>query len=258
MNARLVAHQFRYDALAFFRNPQSRFFTLALPVIFLVIFASVFGNDDVSIGHGVTVSQTTYYVPGIMTLGVISASLVNLAISVVVQRESGILKRRRSTPVPAGVLIAGRALTSCVIAILIAVVLLVIGRVAYGVDLPAKHLPAVVLATVVGALSFCCLGYALASVIGSEDAAQPVIQAVVLPLYFISGVFFPQDQIPKWLLDVAAIFPVRHLQQAMLAAFDPARGGSAIRPGQLALLALWGVAGLLFALRKFSWVPRGD
>jgi ABC-2 type transport system permease protein len=254
----LVGHQFRYDLLGFFRNGQSRFFTLALPVLFLVIFATVFGNEDVRIlGSGV-VKQTTYYVPGIVALGVISAGMVNLVISVVIQRESGVLKRRRATPVPAWVLIAGRALTATVVSALIAAILIAVGALAYGVELPLRHVPAVVLAVVVGALSFCCIGYALVSVVGSEDAAQPIIQAVTLPLYFISGVFFPEDQIPKALLSIADLFPVRHLQQALLAAFDPARGDSAIELGHLGIIALWGVAALAFAVRRFSWTPRGE
>ena len=253
----LVRHQFRYDLLAFFRNGQSRFFTLALPVLFLVIFASVFGNETVRIPGGSEVKQTTYYVPGIVTLGVVSAGLMNLVISVVIQRESGVLKRRRATPVPAWVLIAGRALTAVVVSGLIAAILIAIGVVIYGVTLPLRHVPAVVLAVVVGALAFCCIGYAVVSVVSSEDSAQPLVQAVILPLYFISGVFFPEDQIPSFLLSVADVFPIRHLQQALLAAFDPARSGSAIELGHLGVVALWGVVALAFAIRRFSWSPRG-
>lgn len=254
----LVRHQFRYDLLAFFRNGQSRFFTLALPLLFLVIFATVFGNATVKIPGGSEVKQTTYYVPGIVALGVISAGLTNLVISVVIQRESGVLKRRRATPVPAWVLIAGRALTATVVSGLIAAILIAVGIVVYGVSLPLRHVPAVGLAVVVGALSFCCIGYAVVSVVSSEDSAQPLIQATVLPLYFISGVFFPEDQIPGFLLSVADAFPVRHLQQALLAAFDPARGGSAIRLGHLGVVALWGVVALAFAVRRFSWSPHGE
>src|SRR5579863_5574443 len=99
-------HQFRYDLLAFARNGQSRFFTLALPVIFLVIFASVFGaNSNVKVAGG-TIPTSVFYVPGIITLGIIAASFMNLVISVTSQRESGVLKRRRATPVPASAIIA--------------------------------------------------------------------------------------------------------------------------------------------------------
>src|SRR5437868_3782470 len=110
---RLVLHQARFDLLGFVRNRQSRFFTLILPILFLVIFVSVFGNDTIQSTH---VKASTYYVPGLAALGIIAASFVNLVISVTAQREAGVLKRRRSTPVPAWVLIVGRALTAVAIA----------------------------------------------------------------------------------------------------------------------------------------------
>jgi ABC-2 type transport system permease protein len=251
----LVLHQFHYDLRSFLRNSQSRFFTLALPVLFLLIFCSVFGNGTVRVAGG-RIKESTYYVPGLVALGIISASFVNLVISVTAQRESGILKRRRSTPVPAWVLIAGRALTAVVTATAIAVVLVVIGWAAYGAHLPGRTVPAIVVAIVVGSLTFCVLGYALASVVGSADAAQPMVQAVILPLYFISGVFVPSDIIPKWLINVASVFPVRHLSQAMLTAFNPHTTGAGFAWRDMLILGIWGLAGLVIAIRRFSWQPK--
>ena len=95
--------------------------------------------------------------PGICTLGIIASSFVNLVITITAQRESGVLKRRRSTPVPAWVLIASRVLTSAILAIVIVAVIVVIGRIAYGVHLPGATFPAFLLSVVVGAASFCCL-----------------------------------------------------------------------------------------------------
>jgi len=256
--SRLAAHQFRYDLRAFFRNRQSQFFTLALPAIFLVIFASVFG------GHGHTVAvaggridTSISYVPGIMTLGIIAAAFINLVISVTAQRETGVLKRRRATPVPASAVIAGRALTAVVTALAIAAVLLAVGWAAFGAHIPARTAPALVLAVVVGAVSFCCLGYALASVIRDQDAAQPVTQAVMLPLYFISGVFVATSTLPHWLVNVASVFPVRHLATALLTAYNPHTHGAGIAGTDLIIVAAWGAAGLLIALRRFSWNPLG-
>ena len=131
----LVAHQARFDLLGFARNRQARFFTLVLPILFLVIFVSVFGNDMIGPQN---VKASTYYVPGIAALGVIAGSFVNLVISITAQREAGILKRRRSTPVPAWVLIAERALVAIVVALAVMTVLLLIGRFAYGVRLPTR------------------------------------------------------------------------------------------------------------------------
>jgi ABC-2 type transport system permease protein len=249
-------HQFRYDLRAFLRNKQARFFTLALPVLFLVIFASVFGSNTVPVAGG-RIHTSVYYVPGIITMGVIAASFINLVISVTAQREAGVLKRRRSTPVPAAAIIAGRALSAVVTALAIAALLLVIGWAAYHATVPARTAPALAVTIVVGALSFCCLGYALTSVVRDEDAAQPITQAVMLPLYFISGVFVAVSVLPHWLVDVAAVFPVRHLASALLAAYNPHTSGAGFAWRDLLVVVAWGVGGLLVALRRFSWVPRG-
>jgi ABC-2 type transport system permease protein len=248
----VILHQFRYDLLAFLRNRQSRFFTLVLPVLFLVIFVSVFGNDKVGPDN---VKASTYYVPGISALAVIAGSFVNLVISVTAQRESGVLKRRRATPVPARVLIAGRTLTAIVVALSTMTVLLLIGRFAYGVKLPTSTLPGVVVTAVVGAISFCCLAYALTTFIESEDAAQPMVQAIMLPLYFISGVFIPNVNLPHWLRDIAQFFPVQHLADGLHHAFDPAVHGAGIVWSDLGVLALWGAVGLAVALVRFTWTP---
>ena len=248
----LVAHQARFDLLAFLRNRQARFFTIALPIIFLVIFVSVFGNDRIGPQN---VKASTYYVPGLSALGVIAGSFVNLVISITAQREAGILKRRRSTPVPAWVLIAGRALVAIVVALAVMTVLLLIGRFAYGVHLPSETLPGVVLTGIVGAMTFCCLGYALSTAIRSADSAQPMVQAIMLPLYFISGVFIPNVSLPHWLRDVAKVFPVQHLAAGLRHAFDPATRGAGIGWSDLGVLALWGAVGLAVALRRFVWTP---
>ena len=248
----LVLHQARYDLLSFLRNRQARFFTLVLPLIFLVIFVSVFGNHTVG---PTNVKASTYYVPGLTALAIIAASFVNLVISLTAQREAGVLKRRRATPVPAWVLIGGRILTAMSVSLIVMTVLLLIGRFAYGVRLPSSTIPGVLLTAVVGSATFCILGYAISTAIGSADAAQPMVQAIMLPLYFISGVFIPNVNLPTWLRDVAQVFPVQHLADGLHKAFDPATHGVGIVWGDLGVLALWALAGLLIALRRFVWTP---
>jgi ABC-2 type transport system permease protein len=248
----LVLHQARYDLLALVRNRQARFFTLILPLLFLAIFVGVFGNDTV---RPTGVKASTYYVPGIAALGLIAASFVNLVISITEQREAGILKRRRATPVPAWVLIAGRSLVAIAVSLVVMTVLLAVGRFAYGVHLPTSTVPAVALTAVIGSATFCVLGYALSTAIGSADAAQPMVQAITLPLYFISGVFVPNVNIPSGLRHIAEVFPVQHLAHGLHHAYDPAVHGIGIPWGDLAILAAWAVAGLAVALRRFSWTP---
>jgi len=249
----LVAHQFRYDQKVFWRNPASVFFTVLLPLIFLFIFATIFGNEDIE-ERGV--KTTTYYVPAIISLAVISATTQSLAINLTEDRERGLLKRIRGTPLPAPVFVAGRVGNSLVVSLLMVVLVALIGKLVYDVSLPDQTIPAVVITLAVGAFSFCCLGFALTALIPSEDAAPAISNAVVLPLYFISGVFIPDSEIPSGVLQVADVFPIRHFFEAFFTAWDPNTTGSGIELGHLAIVAAWGVAGLALALRAFRWEPR--
>jgi ABC-2 type transport system permease protein len=250
----LVVHQARYDLLSILRNRQARFFTLILPLLFLIIFVGVFGNHSVRSG-ATTVKLSSYYVPGLAALGVIAASFVNLVISITAQREGGILKRRRATPVPAGVLIAGRTLTAVTVSLAVLTVLLAFGRVVYGVSLPTSTLPGIALTAVVGSITFCVLGYALSTAIRNEDAAQPMVQAIMLPLYFISGVFVPNINLPSWLRHVAQVFPVEHLADGLHKAYAPNVHGVGIVWSDIGVLAIWAAIGLGVALVRFSWLP---
>ena len=248
----MLLHQARYDLRGFLRNRQARFFTLILPLLFMVIFVGVFGNHTVGPQH---VKASTYYVPGISAMAVIAASFVNLVITITAQREAGVLKRRRATPVPAWVIIGGRTLTAMGVSLAAMGVLLVLGRVAYGVSLPGSTVPAVILTAVLGSATFCAVGYALSTQIASADSAQPMVQAIMLPLYFISGVFIPNPNLPSWLQHVATFFPVEHLADALHHAYDPTVQGTGFVWGDLSVLAAWAAAGLMVALRRFAWTP---
>jgi len=248
----LVLHQARYDLIGFLRNRQARFFTLVLPLLFLIIFVGVYGSHRIGPFH---MKASTYYVPGLAALGVIAASFVNLVISITAQREGGILKRRRATPAPAWVLIAGRTLTAVIVSLVVLTVLLAFGRVVYGVSLPISTLPGIALTAVVGSITFCVLGYALSTAIKNEDAAQPMVQAIMLPLYFISGVFVPNIQLPSWLQHVAQVFPVEHLSDGLHRAYAPMVHGVGIVWSDIGVLALWAAIGLAVALVRFSWLP---
>ena len=251
----LVAHQFRYDQKAFWRNPASVFFTVAFPVVLLLIFATVFGDETVDVAGGI--ETTTYYVPAIITLSVISATMQSLAMSLVIAREDGRLKRGRGTPMPSWVFIAGRIGNSIVVALLMLALIAALGRLAYGVPIPWEQLPAIVVTLIVGAAAFCCLGIALTAAIPSQDAAAPIVNALLLPLYFLSGVFIPDDQLPSGVIHFADAFPVRHFFEAFFNAYVPAAGGGAgLEWGNLAAVAAWGAAGLLLAVRYFRWSPQ--
>jgi len=228
-----------------------------MPILFLVIFIALFGNGRVPLGDGVTVKTSTYYIPGLTAFGIISAAYASLVVSVVRQRESGILKRRRATPVPAFVPIAGRALVAVVAALLMCALLLGIGAVFYNSPLPTHTIPGVAIATAVGAATFCCIAFAVASFVRNADAAQPVVQLTLLPLSFISGIFVPLTNVPTWLANLASFFPARPLADALRAGFDPTTKGAGISGGDLLVLGAWAVASLVVALLRFSWTPRG-
>ncbi|HZC75727.1 MAG TPA: ABC transporter permease, partial [Gaiellaceae bacterium] len=197
-----------------------------------------------------------YYVPGIAAMAVIAASFVNLVISITVLREEGILKRRRATPVPAWVLISGRTFMAISVSLLSMAVLMLVGRFAYGVRLLAHAIPGVAITAVVGSITFCVLAYAFSTFIENEDAAQPMVQAVMLPLYFISGVFIPAVTLPAWLRHVAEIFPVQHLADGLRHGYLPGTTGIGLVWSDLGVLAIWAAIGLAVALRRFSWLPK--
>jgi ABC-2 type transport system permease protein len=249
----LLVHQFRFDQKVFWRNPASVFFTVMLPLIFLFIFATIFGNDEIE-ERGV--KTTTYYVPAIISLAVVSATAVSLAINLTEDRERGLLKRVRGTPLPPSVFVAGRVGNSLVISLLMVVLVAILGRLVYGVSLPDQSIPAILVTLAVGAFAFSCIGFALTVIIPSEDAAPAVTNALLLPLYFISGVFIPDSEIPSGVLQVADVFPVRHFFEAFFTAWDPNTSGAGFEFGQLAIVAAWGALGLVLALRFFRWEPR--
>ena len=253
--ARLAIHQFRFDQKVFWRNPASVFFTVMLPLIFLVLFTAIFGNQTIRVaGH--EISFATYYIPGILTLSLVSATFVNLSVTVTLERERGGLKRLRTTPAPAWTIIASRTLTACAIALIMLVLVCGVGAIFYGVSLPTNTLPGMLLALVVGVFALTALGFAFTNLIPSQNAAPAMTNAIVLPLYFISGIFVPADQIPDWMDTIAGIFPIRPLFNALLTAFDPQTTGAGIEWGDLAVIAAWGVLGLVLALRGFRWMPR--
>jgi ABC-2 type transport system permease protein len=202
------------------------------------------------------VQTTTYYVPAIISLAVISATTVSLAINLTEDRERGLLKRVRGTPLPPTVFVAGRVGNALVISVLMVILVAILGRVVYDVSLPDQTIPAVLVTLAVGAFAFSCLGFALTAMIPSEDAAPAVTNAIMLPLYFVSGVFIPDSEIPSGVLQVADVFPVRHFFEAFFEAWDPNTTGSGLELGHLAIVAGWGVLGLLLALRFFRWEPR--
>jgi ABC-2 type transport system permease protein len=252
---RLLLHEWRFDVRTTQRDPQSRFFTLALPLIFIAIFGTVFGSTIVTGPPGL-MKATRFYTGSLITFGIVGTAFVNLCVAMTTEREAGILERRRATPAPTWVLIVGRLLTVALITAAIVILLLLFGWLAYGVRVPASGLLGVLVATIVGTASFCCVGFGVFALIRTVESALPITQVLSLPLYFISGVFFAA-RIPSALKVFSELLPIRHLNEAVLDAIGTGRGGTSIEVGQLAIVAAWGAALLVVAIARFRWAPQG-
>ena len=244
-----------YTNKAFRRNPAAAFFTLVFPIMFLVIFSVIFGNNQMHLAGGVTVNVATFYVPAIATFSVITACYTNIAMGLTFSRDAGVLKRTRGSPLPAWVFLFGRIVHSVLIALLLVAICAAFGALFYHATLPTRTLPAFVLTLVVGAAAFCALGVAMTAAIPNADAAPAVVNASILPLLFISNVFIPLNNPPAWLDFISKIFPVRHFADALIGSFF-ALSGSGLQGSDLLIVGVWGLAGLLISLRFFSWEPR--
>ncbi len=255
MSARLALRQVGYENRAFWRNPAAAFFTVLLPLIFLVLFNSIFGDSELTI-DGRDLDGSTFYVPGIAALAVVSACYTNMGMMVTIARDLGILKRVRGTPLPPWAYIFGRLAHAMLVSLLLVVIVTGVGAAAYGTDVPGNTLPGFAMTLMLGAVTFCALGLALTAVIPNADAAPAITNATILPLLFISNVFIPLQDPPEWLAFVGDVFPLKHFAAALQTAFHPDTTGAGFEWGDLAVITAWGVAGTALALRFFSWEPR--
>jgi ABC-2 type transport system permease protein len=254
---RLALRQVGYTNRAFWRNPASAFFTFAFPLMFLVIFTAIFGGTtDTQFGP---IKASNYYVGSIATFSIITATYTNLAISMTFLRDAGVLKRVRGTPLEPWAYMAARIIHAVLMSLLLVVIVVVFGIAFYHADLPTKTLPAFIVTVILGAASFSALGLAVTSIIPNADAAPAVVNATILPLQFLSGVFIPLANTHAWYAQVAKLFPVYHFTQPMLAAYfqpqlDPTTNG--FKGWDLLILAAWGVFGAIVAARTFRWEAR--
>ena len=251
--AALTLSQVRYVNKAFWRNPASAFFTFAFPLMFLVIFTAMLGHSTVHLGARL-VDTSTYYVAAMAAFALISACYTNVAISVSFQRDTGVLKRTNGTPLPSPVFLGARMLHALLVGILLVAITAAFGRFAYSAALPTgATLLRFIVVLIVGAAAFCALGMALTVVIPNGDAAPAIVNASILPLLFLSGIFIPLgNNAPVWILWIAKIFPVWHFARGMQAGFL----GTAFYWSDVLIVAAWGLGGLLVAARFFSWEPR--
>lgn len=232
------------------RNVVAAFFTLVMPLAFLILF-NLF-NIGVVTTEGLPASQ--YLTPAIAVFALVTATFTNLAIGTAIARDAGILKRVYGSPMPLSAHVAGRVMAASLTGLSSVVVMVILGVALYDVDLLWSRLPVFLLIMLLGAVAFSGMGIAVAMLTPSARAAPAVANAVVLPLLFISGIFFPLSAAPEWLQILARLLPLAPFVEAAVAQFIPSLlDGFPL--GAVTSLGLWGAAGVILGVRLFRWEP---
>lgn len=258
-DAGIVLQQARMAILVALRTPRALIFTAAFPLIFLVLFNSIFingGDNTATLPNDLKLSAQAYFTAGIVAYSVALSTFTTLAISLTTQRERGQLKRYRGTPMPPWTFIAGQIVRATAQALAMTALLLAVGAVAYGVPIPASTFPAFVLYVVLGTATLCSLGIALSAFTPTPDAASTIAPFTVVMLAFFSGVWIPVDQLPHWLETVGKVFPLYHLALGLQTTLSPNATGSGLDAENVAILAIWAMVGARLASRRFRWEPQ--
>lgn len=240
----------------FMRQRESVVFTLLFPLMLMAIFGSVFKD---TIAPGVTFSQ--YFVAGMIASGMVNSGFQQLAIVIPMERDFGSLKRLRGTPMPVASYFIGKSILVLVSMIFQVALLLLGGVLFFGLHMPSDPQKWFTFAWLVllGTASSTALGIAFSVVPKSGRGASAVVSPVVIILQFFSGVFFIFTQLPSWMQQVAAIFPLKWLCQGMRSVFLPEGFAShevahSWENGKTFLiLTAWLVAGLIISIRTFKW-----
>jgi ABC-2 type transport system permease protein len=243
--AALAYRQWRLERRMFWRNPTAAFFSFALPLLFLFLFGAIFSGDQ---------KNLNVIVPGIAGMSVMSTTFSALAMNMTYLREDGVLKRIHGTPMPPVSYLAGVTANAVSNASIQLAVVVLAGRLFFGIGWPKNWLELVVFGAA-GVATLAALGVAWSHVIPNFDAAPAYVNIVFLPVIFISGVFYDVDTAPQFLSDVAQVLPLTHIIDGLSAALVT---GAPLSDhlGDLAVVIAWGLAGAIFAVRGFSWESR--
>jgi ABC-2 type transport system permease protein len=244
----LLVHQLKYEQRTFWRNREGAIFIFIFPLLLYVLLGSLYSGDIDGISAG------DYLLAGLFGYGALTTAFVGLAIILVGRRELGILKRLRSTPLPAWTYLAAVLLSTLIVFALQAVALLALGALIFDASMPENRL-GFAGAIVLGCLCFAGLGVGAAALIRSAEGASAVVNVIALPMAFLSGSFGPTGDYPAFLQAIADVLPLTYFLDIVYGIY--LEGDSLFAdPQSLAVVAAWGVAGLLIAVRWFGWVPR--
>ena len=244
----LLAHQLRYEQLIFWRSREAAVFIFIFPLLLYVLLGSVYSGEIDGQPAG------ELLLAGLFGYGAAGTAFAGLAILLVIRRETGVLKRLRSTPLPPATYIAAVLLSMLAVFALQSVALLLIGRFVFDASPPENWL-GFAGAVVLGAALFSGLGAGAAALIRSAEGVGAVVNVILLPMAFLSGSFGPTDDYPAFLEAIGEVLPLKHFLDIVIGVY--LEGESLFAdPGALAVIAAWGIAGLAVALRWFSWMPR--
>jgi ABC-2 type transport system permease protein len=256
---KILLRQTRYALVASIRNSRAVVFGIVFPIVLLVMFNSIFssGKNATDTFHHAEVSTRAYFTAGLAAYAITLQSFSTLAIAITTQRESGQLKRLRGTPMRPWTFIGAYMLRAILFAITMVIAVLLIGKIAFQVDLSGRALVGVAVYVALGASAMATLGMAITVFTPTVDAASSVGPFSAVILSFVSGIFIPVSTLPEWLSRIGRVFPLAPLADGLQRAVTGVGGGSGVTGHDALLLAAWGVAGLVVAARRFRWVPQG-
>ena len=243
----LAARQALMEQRTFWRSAEYALFTFALPLALLLLIGSTTATGDLP---GTHVAGQMIFVPSIIAFGVIVAAYVNLGAKLATLRHDGVLKRIRTTPLPASAYLSGVLGSTAATTLAITACIVAIGALAFGAVPRASGLPEIAGGLLLGVLCFGALGLALSAVAGSAESASPIANASYLPLAIMSGIFDPTFPVPHWLSAAVGLFPVRALAQILQQGYTPAAHAPAT---DLLVLLAWTAGACAFATWRFRW-----
>ncbi len=250
----LAYRQVGFEQRAFWRNRTRAFFSVGLPLMFLIVFNALNGTHHIDELGGI--NYATWFVPGILAYGLMMATFSNLAISITVARDTGELKRLRGTSLPTWIYIAGRIGSTLITATTLVAATLGLGVGAYHVHIRLATLPGLMSTLMLGSMCFTVLGLAITAAIPNAEAAPAIVNLLLLPLTFISGIWMVLSDMPTWLDTTAKIFPVHAFAHGLQHAFHPASTSPGFVGTDLLVLTIWTLVGLRICQRWFRWDTR--